>query len=267
MNDATRPHTAPSSRSSRRFVGLGVLTLCAAAAMVAAGPMSIFSTSTASAPDATSEELTSRFITPGTASAHLIGAGLTPEVLAASGVRAGDAAVVLLAGHEYVLQHQTELAAADRAVGEARASISELLRSRQARGQGEPVGNEAQAQAQLAAAVAARVEARHTLLAHACDQLPVATRQQINTLITNSGREGVPVKFRSVERAESEWLSLREDLTHLRQATKSGADPDPEVLARVRSAEAHPLVVAANQNLDANLSAVELAFRNVRASR
>lgn len=258
-----RPHNAV-----RRHWPLAASAVCAIAALVLASPMNLrSSSSTLTTFDAPIE--TSRFISNSVASSQLLAAGLTPEVLAAAGVRAEQAAAMIASGREYLLAHQAELDAAERAVGEARRRATELVRRNQP-GAGQtpaPGMDSAQIASELASAVAARAQVRSALRAAACADLSASTRDTINVLLAGSGQEGIPTKFRVVSRSESEWLALREDLTHLRQAQKAGVEPDSQIRVRVLDAESDPAVIAAQQGIEANLSALETAFRLSRAER
>lgn len=222
---------------------LAAATVATLATFVVAGTLSspsLLSTSAALTDDA---EETSSMITERGAAAQLIAAGLTPDVLAAAGVDGRAARAVLAAAHEYVLQHQTELRAADRLVGEAR------------RASADRAGQES-----LATATVARRDQLDALIHAATAELPPETRAAITTVRRNAGREGIPTKFLAADRSEDQWFRLREDLSHVRQAAKFGTDPDPEVLARVRDAESHSAVVAADLAINSNRDAISTLF-------
>jgi hypothetical protein len=243
--------------------------LFAAVAMVSAGPALLASSSfTLPSVEAAPSNETSRLLSSNEARGLLIAAGLTPSILAASGIQAEQASAMIAAAHQYALEHQSELDGADRAVGEARNRASEHQRQSQPGSQVQPAAEQgAVIQAQLAAAVATRSSVRTALRQAACADLSDASRLQIANMLANSGREGVATKFLAVQRTEPEWLALREDLTHVAQATEQGVTPDAQVLARVLEAESDPAVIAAAQNLQAGLASIEQAFEPTGSPR
>ena len=72
----------------------------------------------------------------------------------------------------------------------------------------------------------------------------------------------LPLEFLVVDRAESEWVALRDCLANERIAAKlDDEEPDPVAQAVLGQLRSHPAVLVARGNLDGNLAVLTMVWQ------
>jgi hypothetical protein len=187
-------------------------------------------------------------------------AGLTPERLAAAGVGAQQVTAMVVAARTYLSDHQGDLDAADSTGGAARAERDRLQRLLES---GLATENDiaalGAAQTQLDSAEAARDVILEGLYAAATSGIGGEARAALVMLKAGSVWD-LPTPYLAIERSQTQWVALRDDLANLRIAAQLGEEPDPGCEDDVMDANADPAVSAASTNLANNLTDVSQAW-------
>lgn len=205
-------------------------------------------------------------------------AGINPSRLAAAGVNGTQAASVIVATRQFLVDHGDELAAAESALAAASSERDRLL-TRVQQGQVQvPEGTTYQTaranllaacEAAKASAVAAQSSFDATvdsLCGAALASLSDSQRGVISTLRRNS-HWNLALQYLATDRSDAEWVALRSALANQRTSQRSGQSLDSGSQARLADADAVAATVTAHQNLDANLASVRLAFSQGMATR
>lgn len=186
-------------------------------------------------------------------------AGLDPESLAAAGVTAERVPALISHVRDNADEWVASLSAADQSFqtgSDARAQLSSMLTS----GQGTPENRTAlaSAEAELQRATQARNTTLQDVFMAATRDLPSGGRAMLLTLA--SCRFDYPVHFRAVERADPASLTLRDALA-VQRISQANGDSIPENAAQViRAEESNSAVATARINVNANGTAVQLAW-------
>lgn len=206
--------------------------------------------------------LAQTIVTPQSLKLALIRAGLEPNALCAAGVSAQAVTTLVNNAETHLSQNPGALGSADSAVAEARVnfdSLEHLIQSGQA--SPEQVGQFGSSSSALANALAQRQTALNNIFGAATTSLSEDQKSILNTIRSNSGWE-MPVEFRTINRAEIQWVSLREALANERISAASGEDPDPDSQTLLAQLGAEPTVAAAIANLQTNLMNVTTAWNS-----
>ncbi len=198
--------------------------------------------------------------TPAEVGTALLRVGLDPQALAAAGVTPGAASGVVADAAEHLTSDAAALALADSAFAQARGECDTLRRIIQS-GRATPQ--------QLAAYQAAKLQRqqaqaqREELLQQLFDDATAGiTNAQRGALATIRGNRdwGLPVEFLVVDRAEAQWIELRDCLANESIAQEYGEDPDPQAQAFLAEARSNPFVALAGANLQTSLDLVSSAW-------
>jgi hypothetical protein len=188
--------------------------------------------------------------TPAEVELALARAGLTLRTVAAAGLNAQQVGAAIADASAAVRANIEDLRTADIAAGQARTSVNRLeslIRSGVATEQ--DLTTYAAEQAALETAVAQSASVIAAILADAAESMSPEQLGLIQTMAAN-GHWDVPLQYRVVNRAQSEWLSLRDALANVKIATRMGEDPD---------AAAEQVLTAADENTTVGSAVAGLA--------
>ncbi len=198
----------------------------------------------------TADELAAAMLRIGLGPAQLTAAGGSPSTV---GTVVGDCLDDMIADPAVI-----ELA--DAAFAESKQQCDLLKRVIQS-GQATPeqITTYAVARTQLSVAEAQRHSVLNGLLACAAASLN-ESQQSTLAAIRGNGNWDLPIEFLTVDRAEAQWVQLREALANERISANLGEEPDPEAQALLQQLRSDPSVATAKANLDANLTVVTVAW-------
>lgn len=267
---ATKPVPArsrhdSSHRSGHMALALGVGAAAAVAAVGLFLPRNLFMQRVASNAVISSSSAMTSTLVAGDLSSWLCRVGLDPANLAAAGVRPEAVARMASDARAHLVERLDAMAQLQNAQDGARQRLQDLndtLRTGSA--SSEDLAALAAARVAAEAADADLAAAKSVFLAAATASLTPEQRAVLASLVRNAGQE-VPPAYRAVAREERAWRLLRDDLAHVRIATRLGEEPDAECVQRVAAEAADPTVAAAlshtaNQ-LDALTQSWEVATR------
>lgn len=183
--------------------------------------------------------------------------GLTPEVMAVAGVDAAGATQVVHDLADYLATNGPALAELLR---QSTVASRAADRSRLSTTAGQTAATETAAAAVAASSLAQqRTAAMEAAFAAATASLSEAQRATIRRARANKTKWEVPLKYLAAERAEAQWLALRNAVNHVRQAYLAGRTPDPTALSLIASVDAEADTVLADTRATA-LPTVRQAF-------
>ena len=198
-------------------------------------------------------------LTAGEIRLWLVRAGLDPRALSVANVAAGQVAALVGGVADCLVQNGLAMEQADRALAAARSSV-ERLEQRVRMGQATP--DELQ---RLAAARSALTSAQAQVQDHVAAVFAAATaglaadaRNALQVVQRNRGK-GAPLEFALVDRAEADWVGLRDALAARTQAQRSGRDL-PANAARIAANATSPAVADAARRLRDGLPATQAAW-------
>ncbi len=187
-------------------------------------------------------------------------AGLAPTALAASGVSAADATIMVAKFKSAFESSASMLAEADAAFAKHRVATDQLRRKVHSGLASEAeVSALAQSAADLAAAGASREQILNDLAASATMHLTPPVQSTLQAIRQNAGWNA-PTEFLVAERSQAEWVNLRDALSNERICAKYGDPVNPTLSAFLNAARSEQAVAMAKASSDANLASVELAM-------
>ena len=200
--------------------------------------------------------------TPGELATALIRVGLDAGALTAAGASSSNVDLVIGAGLDHLTTEAALLLQVDTEFAQSRRQCAQLKRLIQSGGAAEDqISTYSAAQAQLALARGARQE----LLGNLFDDATAGLNEnQRNTLaaIRSNRHWDLPLEFLVVDRAESEWVALRDCLANERIAARlDDEEPDPVAQAVLGQLRSHPAVLVARGNLDGNLAVLTVVWQ------
>ena len=200
--------------------------------------------------------------TPGELATALIRVGLDAGALTAAGASSSNIDLVIGNGLDHLMTESALLTQVDTEFAQSRRQCAQLKRIIQSGGATlDQISACSAAQAQLALARGARQELLDSLFDDATVGLNENQRNTLATIRSNRHWD-LPLEFLVVDRAESEWVALRDCLANERiSAEFDDEDPDPVAQAVLGQLRSHPAVVAANGNLDANLAVLTVVWQ------
>jgi hypothetical protein len=203
----------------------------------------------------------SRYVEPGAAEieAAMLRSGLSPQTLLAAGLDAQAVGLTASLGRGHLAENWLPFRAAETRLDAARDACETLERKvRQGVAKGEEESQFAAAQAELAAAELDYQAGAGALRSAALQGASGAQREAFDRILGGVPRD-LPVQYAVVERADAEWVHLRDALANLRISAQLGEEPDPECVSSVNKANADPAVAAAAAGLQ-SLPAAEEAW-------
>ena len=178
----------------------------------------------------------------------LIRAGLSADAMCAAGLSANQASTVIANAKLMLAAHPTILSDADAAYAAACAAANALQRKIQdGHASQEEIASLPTATAAVAAAQAQRQAALDAILAAATQTLAPSSVAVLHTIAANHAWK-LPIEFLTVERTETEWISLRNALSNERIAVKYEDAPNSTCQVLLAGARANPTVAAAKAN-------------------
>ncbi len=183
--------------------------------------------------------------TPMQLTGALARAGLAPEPLAAAGV--GPESVAALVSAARAALHDGELVAADADTRKARADVDRL---RRAVSTGAATDQKAALDTALVALATAQARAQTALDAVFTAATPSLTAEQRTALlaIRNNRPWSLPTRYLAENRAQADWVTLRDALSNQRGVANLGDDPNPDLAAALNDADSASAAVQANLN-------------------
>ncbi|MEE8153796.1 MAG: hypothetical protein V3T53_02425 [Phycisphaerales bacterium] len=193
-------------------------------------------------------------------SVALIRAGTSPEALAAAGLSAGGATMVVSNLRNFMIANPAALDVADTAFASAKQSVDELKRLIQSgQGAAEDVTAYNTAKTQLSLAKAQRQNVLDDFFTAATASLGQAQKDTLTAVRGNSDWDR-PTEFLVLNHTDADWVELRECLANERIAADQGEEPDPDAQTTLSDYRSATPVAAAKANLDANLAVIAAAW-------
>ncbi len=190
----------------------------------------------------------------------LIRSGLDPQALAGAGLSAPAVSAALDNAQQYLVDHQAALELADAARAQARIQCEALRRIIQSgTATDEEVVAYPAAQANLAQAEAQLSGLVNEIFDAATAGFTPAQRATLTAIRANRAWD-LPVEFLVQDRAEAQWVQLRDALADERISQALDEPPDPDAQAWLATCRGNPLVAAARAGFDANLASVTAAW-------
>ena len=190
----------------------------------------------------------------------LLRAGLDAEALAAAGLASGSVASVVDEVDEHLAANPNDLTTADQDHATASTEVDRLRRLvRGGKATAQDVADLAAAKQDLADAADARDAALDAIFAAGTADLAASVADTLATIRANRSW-GVPVEFLSKDRADADWIALRDALTNEKIAAAEGTAVDAACASLLLAERADPAVSAAKTAHDANFAAVEAAW-------
>jgi hypothetical protein len=190
----------------------------------------------------------------------LLRADLDAKSLAAAGLNANQVSALVAATSAHFVQHPDALRSADQAYAQARFAHDALERKV---GSGLASSGEvaelASARQALTAARALRASALQAIHTAATASLNGIQRSKLATLRANAGKPG-PIEFKTVERTEADWLSLRKALANERVSAQCGDQPHAGCQTLLSTTRSNASVAAAKSACDTHLASIKSAW-------
>lgn len=192
--------------------------------------------------------------------------GLDAQALAAAGVDDEEAGQVVADVMTYLIANPGALSTADNAYGSALAAHNACQRNIcSGMADQQEITEYSTLCTSLASAESTRESALDAIFAAGADSLDEGQVALLQMIRTNREHwRNIPIEFLTIERTESEWLSLRNALAEERIVASGGGEPEAEVstasstlLSNSRSQET---VAAAITNIGNNLAGIESAI-------
>jgi hypothetical protein len=187
--------------------------------------------------------------------------GLQAENLAVSGASANNATDVVTAVKTWLAQNPTAIADADTRLMNAINTRDPLIRTVQSGlGKAEDVTSLDASVTEFGAATANRA----TVLGSVFSAGTAGVSQGIATMLSktqvNQTTWHLALPYCVKDRAQADWVALRNALDNERVSANEGEAPDPDMQALLSSVRADPVISTAQTNLDTNLGAVQAAW-------
>jgi hypothetical protein len=161
--------------------------------------------------------------------------------------------------------HPTILSDADAAYAAACVTANALQRKIEGgHASQEEIASLPTATAAVATAQTQRQAALDAIIAAATQSLSPASVAVLHTVSANHAWT-LPIEFLTVERSETEWISLRNALSNERIAAKYEEAPNSTSQTLLAGARANPTVAAAKANAIANLATVSTTWDSATA--
>jgi hypothetical protein len=190
----------------------------------------------------------------------LLRAGLSAESLTAAGVSSQQVSTIVTNARNEFAAQPTLISAADAAYAAAHMALDALQRKiASGLATQEEIASLATLTTALTTAQAQRQSALDTLVAAATQSLAPTPISRLHTIAANHSWT-LPIEFLTVERAETEWIALRNALSNERIAAKYGDEPNAACQSLLSTARANPTVAAAKASMVANLATVSTAW-------
>jgi hypothetical protein len=190
-------------------------------------------------------------------------AGLDPKVLAAAGVSAQATTSLVSAANTYLLEHPSQLSAADTAYADARRESDRLQRLIQSgQGSAEDVTAYQTQMAAFAAATTQRQAALDAIFNAATANLSQGQKTTLSTVRANRASWDSPPEYLTVNRSQTEWVQLRDALANERIAIDYPDTLDQALQAQLATWRASEAVAAATSGIGANLQMVTNAWNS-----
>jgi hypothetical protein len=192
----------------------------------------------------------------------LIRAGLDPKALAAAGVASSSVSSVLSAAASQMNSAPTALSSADDALASARVSVDHLTSQIQSgHGTQDDITALATANSSLATATSQRQAALDAIFSSATANLTDAQKTALSKIRANRSWDQ-PLEFLVVDRAESQWVQVRDALANERIAVTLPDSLNQTAQSNLSTWRSDPAVAAAKSSLDANLSSVTSSWNS-----
>ena len=190
----------------------------------------------------------------------LMRVGLDAPALAAAGVSAQDAAVVVGGVTQALAGDPQALTKADQTFAAARVAESQLKRKVRSglASDGEVVAYQ-QAKGDFAAATAAREQLIDVLFESGVAGLPAAWQNTLRTLSKNRDWK-LPLEYLTVDRSQEDWVVLRDALANQEWTAEEGVLADPACAAFLGTCKADTQVAQAAASLGSTVAAVQTAW-------
>jgi hypothetical protein len=186
--------------------------------------------------------------------------GLGPEPATAAGLAVNDVSLVVENAEEWLGVNGPALRAADETRAAAQAEFDRLTRLvRSGTGEPEDVAALPVAHANLNTAETTLAELLDGLFQAATADVDELERITLTRLRSNADWTAA-LEFKVIDRAEPQWVAIRDALANERIAAKRGEPADQEAQAFLQQLRADPAVSAARASLEANLAAITLAW-------
>lgn len=187
-------------------------------------------------------------------------AGITPEALAAAGASPAQAAEAFADGIDYIDSSYATLATADAAYTTARRDSDQLRRTIAAGlATQEDHAAYATAETNMDNAAASIEGVLNALYAAAVADLPQGVQDNLDTIVLNT-RWDVPIQYKTINRSEAQWVTLREALANDRICDELEEEPDPNLQSTLSQANSD--AAAASVALQANLTNINTEWND-----
>lgn len=199
--------------------------------------------------------------------ASLTRLGLRPENMAAAGVTSAvQVQTILNAVKTQLTQSPNALMLADQSVGAARSAVIETTHLVES---GKASGEDLQTLSALRSSLESATMSRDQLVASLLDvaetNMNEAQTTALTTIRLNRANWEMPVEFLVTNRAESDWLLIREALAAERINTARGEPVPQEIQSLLTSLRSDAAVATARANLDSSLQTVTSTWNQVVA--
>ncbi|HKW11969.1 MAG TPA: hypothetical protein VJO33_16405 [Gemmatimonadaceae bacterium] len=195
----------------------------------------------------------------------LLRAGLSAETLTASGVSSQQVSTIVSNARAELVAHPTRITEDDATYATARASADALQRKIESGlATQQEIASFATATAALESAQNERQAALDAVFSAATISLNQSQITLLQTMQANHAWK-LPTEFLTVERTETEWISLRDALSNERIAAKYGNEANGACQSLLATARANPTVAAAKANAVANLAMVSTTWNSASA--
>ncbi|HYD02209.1 MAG TPA: hypothetical protein VEB22_13360 [Phycisphaerales bacterium] len=189
---------------------------------------------------------------------HYLGVvGLEADAMAAAGVSAGQAEVVMENLQDHLGGDGSQLQTVIDTWGEAYRTAD--LARRAVQSSKGSVDALTAANSALTTAASAKQAAISAAFTAAVDGLDEAVVQRLATIHANRA-QNVPAQYLVVNRTAEQWRQLRDALSHKNQRATLGAQADAEVASFIADADADTPVSAAAGRIASNLAAIQAAI-------